>query len=85
VSTSAVVSVSVIDLRFGTNLVFAGNDLPITLQVTPGASYAVESSSNLSTWAVMTNFTAATNTFSFSSPKPGFLRRFLRGRWVSGP
>jgi plastocyanin len=85
VSTSAVVSVSVIDLSFGTNLVFAGANLPVTLHVTPGLSYAVEASSNLLTWAVVTNFTAATNSFSFSSPKSGFLRRFFRARLASGP
>ena len=84
-SVSAPVSVRVVDLRFGTNLVFAGTNLPVTLGVTPGATYAVESSSNFSNWGVMTNFTAATNTFTFSSPTPGFLRRFLRARGVAGP
>lgn len=85
VSTSSVVSVSVVDLRFRTNLASAGNDLPLTLEVTPGASYQVEASSTLSNWAVVTNFTAATNTFTFSSPTTGLLRRLFRGRWVSGP
>jgi len=84
-STSAVVSVRVIDLRFDTNLVSTGADIPVTLEVTPALSYAIESSADLAAWTVLTNFTAATNTFSFSSPKSGVLQRFFRARLTSGP
>jgi plastocyanin len=85
VSTSAVVSVYVADLRFETNLVSTGTDFPLTFSLTPGFTYSVEGSSNFTSWDSLTNFVAPTNTFTLSSPTAGFGRRFFRARVVSGP
>jgi len=86
-ATATVVSVTVVTpgvARFDPNLSNVGGALTLRLSVTPGLSYAIDSTSTFTTWTPWTNFVATNAIMSFLAPiTPD--PRFFRGRLWPNP
>jgi plastocyanin len=88
-TTSAAVNVTSVTpgpIRFDSSLVYANGQLPLTLSVTPGLSYAIEGGNGVAAWSNLVTFSAASNSFSYSNPvPPGEVFRLHRARLLPNP
>lgn len=87
-ATSAVVTVSVVTpgpILFRSDLAPVSGQLPLSLSVTPGLSYEVSSTIDLTIWSVLTNFVATQPVMNFSVPTSGLAQGFFRARLLPNP
>ncbi len=87
-TTSDLVNVTVVTpgpIRFDTNLVVTAGSLPLRVSVTPGLSYAIESSTDLTTWQPYATFVATNSTMSLGTSTTGDNGRLFRARLLPNP
>jgi len=67
-------------LQFVQPMYYSNHVMYLTLQVTPNFTYAIEASTNLHDWVVITNVTSLTPFILISDPQAtNYTRRFYRG------